>query len=429
MAYFFGLILVLFFSTSYADTMPASPGWVVTGNATVYGSPADACSGMAPNSCFSSNTVVFEFGYQKCYGYVTSSCAAAFGVSAGALYSRGVNAVQTGYSCPSNQGWTLSGQNCTRPDCAVGQTRNQAGQCVTDCAALKSKTYYGCVQSPWLYPGGGYPSLSSNSGCQAKAASIQAGYKFTDTNAEAWCGEWKYSGEPSTTEPASVSPQQEINVPSSCPPGQARGEVNGASVCVGVSQPAAASQDKTVVAPDGSKVVTSTTNYYNPVTNTTTTTTTITSYAPDGSQTGQTTDEATTEGDDPTRPGSSHGGTACGDNAPACKGDAIQCAQAEILWLMRCEKAPTYQAYEDSLDPARIQQDTDALDKGEHDLSAALAVTDRFAGGCIADQVVALPHGQQMTIPFSRLCPYLDVMGNVLMIIASIISIRIVGAT
>lgn len=42
----------------------------------------------------------------------------------------GVNEV---YSCPSNQGWTLSGSSCTRPDCPVGSDRNAQGQCVKDC--------------------------------------------------------------------------------------------------------------------------------------------------------------------------------------------------------------------------------------------------------------------------------------------------------
>lgn len=94
---------------------------------------------------------------------------------------------------------------------------------------------------------------------------------------------------------------------------------------------------------------------------------------------------------------------------------------------MRCEKSETYQHYADSLDPNVRQQDRDALDKGDTDVGNMITSTDRYAGGCLADQVVALPHGQQLTIPFSALCPYLDVMGAVVMIIASLVSIRIVG--
>lgn len=55
------------------------------------------------------------------------------------------------YTCPSGQNWTLSGTNCTRPDCAVGEVRNlstgvcelapcpegqhhEGTECVSDCA-------------------------------------------------------------------------------------------------------------------------------------------------------------------------------------------------------------------------------------------------------------------------------------------------------
>ena len=37
----------------------------------------------------------------------------------------------TGYSCPISGGWTLSGSNCTRPDCGPGQTRDASGQCIS----------------------------------------------------------------------------------------------------------------------------------------------------------------------------------------------------------------------------------------------------------------------------------------------------------
>lgn len=34
-----------------------------------------------------------------------------------------------GYTCPANQGWTLTGTQCVRPDCPVGTTRDSYGVC------------------------------------------------------------------------------------------------------------------------------------------------------------------------------------------------------------------------------------------------------------------------------------------------------------
>lgn len=74
------------------------------------------------------------------------------------------------YSCPSGQGWTLNGANCTRPDCAAGQTRmNTGGSCVTACTKGPNEQVgtgrYGfaypqpsgvtwCVSGCTVYPGG-----------------------------------------------------------------------------------------------------------------------------------------------------------------------------------------------------------------------------------------------------------------------------------
>lgn len=54
----------------------------------------------------------------------------------------------TGYSCPSGQNWTLSGQTCTRPDCVPPEFRNPAtGSCQS------------CVAGLYVRPGGGFWSI------------------------------------------------------------------------------------------------------------------------------------------------------------------------------------------------------------------------------------------------------------------------------
>lgn len=45
------------------------------------------------------------------------------------------------YTCPSGQNWTLSGSNCTRPDCVLPQVRNAGtGVCETNCASAAGQT-------------------------------------------------------------------------------------------------------------------------------------------------------------------------------------------------------------------------------------------------------------------------------------------------
>lgn len=48
------------------------------------------------------------------------------------------------YECPSSGGWTLDGNQCTRPDCQPGETRNEAGVCVATCPS----GYHEDPQSP-----------------------------------------------------------------------------------------------------------------------------------------------------------------------------------------------------------------------------------------------------------------------------------------
>lgn len=60
-------------------------------------------------------------------GYATATCAYSCGATGTVqIGSQG----QSQLGCPTTGGWTLSGSNCTRPDCPQGQDRNEAGVCV-----------------------------------------------------------------------------------------------------------------------------------------------------------------------------------------------------------------------------------------------------------------------------------------------------------
>ena len=58
------------------------------------------------------------------------------------------------YSCPAGQNWTLSGQNCTRPDCAAGEGRTGAdGVCRTACGVAAD----GNLDKPYTVAGSSMP--------------------------------------------------------------------------------------------------------------------------------------------------------------------------------------------------------------------------------------------------------------------------------
>ena len=48
-------------------------------------------------------------------------------------------------------------------------------------------------------------------------------------------------------------------------------------------------------------------------------------------------------------------------------------------------------------------------------------------GGCPLDPVVNVL-GTSITLPFSVVCPYLEMIGNIMVVVASIIAIMIIGS-
>lgn len=80
----------------------------------------------------------------------------------------------TTYSCPVDQNWTLSGSNCTRPDCPTGYTRDVAtGQCMPPtCPAAGSSAMVGGAAA-WKISGGSAACVAgfSYSGCAVTCTS------------------------------------------------------------------------------------------------------------------------------------------------------------------------------------------------------------------------------------------------------------------
>lgn len=124
---------------------------------------------------------------------------------------------------------------------------------------------------------------------------------------------------------------------------------------------------------------------------------------------------------------SSFGG-ACGGFM--CKGDAVQCAIAKEQHFRNCQlfvdTSPESKLYYKEAGKAGNQ--TLGLEGNETvNMAGRIDSTDALGGGGGATDFVFTIHGQQITIPFSALNPYLSAFGNILIAIAFLIAMRIVG--
>jgi len=266
------LALVIFLLVplvTHAESIPATitPNQCGFMNPGAYANPQAVCTA---NGCWNWQSSPSPHG--GCYNAVACG---PWGVG----YMGQVVCGSSAYTCPATGGWTLSGTNCTRPDCTAGQVRDANGQCVYDCSSRAGTTFSGYITS-------GSPALVSQSGCEASV--VTATDQCAVSGVPAICGVWEYTGQQGAAGQSQAN--NTLQNATSCPAGQCRGEVNGQSVCLACSGSLTGQQivSKTVTNPDGSKDVTVTTTNYGDTTNINTTTT---NYAPNGTQTGQSNSE------------------------------------------------------------------------------------------------------------------------------------------
>lgn len=351
----------------------------------------------------------------------------------------GSDCVRTAYTCPATGGWTLEGQSCTRNDCAP-----KAGTDASDQG----------------YFTGGIATTACISGCTANIQ-ISEGVDVilrVVNGVDTFYTRAKYVYPESTSSCTSNTPLALGPLPAStCGANQTGGYINGTYMCVDntTQEPVPTSPNKTETEttdkttetnPDGSSTTTETTTNSDGLTTTTTTTT---------SADGTTSTSTSTSSGPPKNEISDYclanptaavcakseasGGGDC-SNAPTCQGDAIQCAILRQQWENRCSS----KSIEDALGKgsqqaeALAQVGTDSMIGNPADLTSITETLDvsgqisqqKFlAGGCIADETISLPYGQSLTIPFSSLCPYLEIFGNIMVIVAMLAAARIVGVT
>jgi hypothetical protein len=388
-------------------------------------------------------------------------------------------------TCPENQGWSLSGDECVRADCAADEYRQSDGSCASSRQCVSGDTSSAMFWSGrWAVSDTGVDGGGGSNGgvllpmCDGSCV----GMAFEVT------GCW-HSGAASPTIPRPIYCQvtleltgaqcsnQSINgnpgdPPSYCPTGQhVIGYANGNPVCgtesdpeldsnpptpnPSVDTPATPAQTESIEksdeknktteeAQDGTKTESSSDR------NKTTTcvgskcTTTETVNRDDGTSTTTTKEQSKSDfckenpksnlcGGD-----SSYADGSCGGTAPKCTGDAVQCAQAVEIWKLQCALTtePDDDAYKlgkaviagndpgasvDPLNPANITE----IDV--RDVVSQAAGQRTLSASCIASPNLNLL-GRNYTLDMEYVCKFGELLGYMMVAAASIIAIRMISA-
>lgn len=298
------------------------------------------------------------------------------------------------YSCPSGQGWTLSGQSCTRPDCAAGSARQSDGSCLQNCNVAENEQ----VGTGYVYERPANGSKACVDGCEVYVS----GRTYTE-GSKKWGQAFSY-GTPCL--PSESSPADPVNdLDKSCmSKGMCGGTVNGQAVCTACDQTSQTTKEVKVETPPSGPPVTTTTTTTEVCTQagSCTTTTNTTSSAGGGSTTttkapggtpgdgsGQDpTDKKTFCEENPTLSicqQTSYSASTC-SAPPACTGDAVQCAQALEVWKTRCDLL-------DAMTPKNTDDSpisgADATPASKTAYDAAFKKMDDAAGGVTADPAAA----------------------------------------
>lgn len=122
-------------------------------------------------------------------------------------------------------------------------------------------------------------------------------------------------------------------------------------------------------------------------------------------------------------------GGSCG-GAFNCDGDAIQCAMAKEQHKRACElienKSPESELYQTEKDKQGNR--TENLEGNEtFDINSRISSADLLGGGQGVQDLPITVAGSSITLPLSRINPYLAALGNVLLAVSFLIAVRIIG--
>lgn len=357
------------------------------------------------------------------------------------------------YSCPATGGWTLSGTNCTRPDCTAGtpgETSHYSGQFSGCGAETVGKCSKPSVGVPVPTPATGCDgtcrvTATTQIGCSSEiglpGAPISCHYSGTKTGEYCSGG----NGPAPTYDPCFGS-------------GKVAGTISGVPVCTGEA-PKSTESTKTTTTP--TSTTTTTTNTYcdgeGACSTTTTSTYTSGGSGPNGTGPGSTTVPGTGPGtagegkpaetekqekssfceenpDSPICKSTSFSG-ACTASAPACDGDAVQCAQAAEAWKINCaiRTEPTDAAYTlgksiaaGGADPVKSPLDPSLLETvNVASIVSGAGAVRTLTGSCIPPQTFTV-QGHSYTFDTVLFCQFAAIVGYLMVAASSVIAIRMV---
>lgn len=289
--FIFGVLLAAVPMFVFAETTPAIPSstdsvhlWIYTSSplnmAGTASSQEGACS-VRPMGAGYTNGGVWSAGADfGCKAIHTATgTVSTGGTLSKASYCANVGTSSLSYgwitctaspSCPSGQGWTLSGSICTRPDCIPPQTRDPStGQCsVASCPVTNTEGYYSAPIASDL------SGKFCTDGCNVSMAMSLGGN--TPDPYQTMTTKWVWMSRStdgttctSTTTPAPTTSTPPGTTPATnppCPSGEGVATMGGKVICVpsttpGATVPPIKSQSSSSTKfPDGSASTTTTTN-------------------------------------------------------------------------------------------------------------------------------------------------------------------------
>jgi len=340
--------VLLLSGSVFAETIPATPMPTI---GTQYPTCDQVAGGPVVNSygqVFKRLPSVAHCGGSYPAGFTTiTGCSNPAG-SAGPADALGYTMGDALYSCPSGQNWTLSGQNCTRPDCVAPQVRDtETGQCIASpCQSGESVT--GSFFAGWRVGLGANQVIGSDGGsftfnpnrCQngcsvnVTVSDCTSAAGYVDTPVPITCAGTGTKTGATCTSDNTGAPSTTPTVPSHRPKCNAGEGVltssSGTVACVPSGTPSSApvvrAEKQTQQFPDGSARTTETTYTKDPVSQVQDTQQTITNTPATGGGSGQAGPVGTTTGSGSVKPSSPTDKEAsdfCNANGQLqiCKGD------------------------------------------------------------------------------------------------------------
>lgn len=441
-------ILILFSSAAYAESSPQSRSCLITPG-------IDDC--VSPNLAFVSNFQYYVITGTTPQGFAYHEVR--YCGDSRWPYLVGTRCHSSPPSCDSNSVWSWQDQACNAKDtCEMLESACAGSQNFSvnfQLGGKKTGVSFVCMNPTAIGSDGSFP------GCTRGCLGIVGGFTSAfQSDGGDWVtqGTAKFTG--STCDPSVINdlnsdsdPEYEpednpslTDKPDETCPNGFKGTVNGVSVCLPPKASEGLLEKEEKDNGDGTKTEKQTKvkceNGVCEITTTTITKDTSSNTVVGNSSATTTVEQGRFCAQNPTaaacknESGEEGGGSFSGSCQAGftCDGDAVMCAIAKEQHTRACqlfkEDTPEGQLYAAEKGKEGIQRG-EGSDMGTIDLgggSGSLIKTDSLIGegSCVQDLQFQFM-GEPVTIPLSSLCPYLAMLGNILVAVGMVMAIRIVG--